>query len=60
MSGEKGSDETRDSWSELSNDKRIASADYFDRYFRLGFPTGDVADVTVAEALREAADTIGN
>jgi hypothetical protein len=48
-------------WHELAWGKHIASADYFDRYFRLGIPSGDVADAAVVKALKgdpEAAEAV--
>lgn len=39
--------------------KRIANADYFDRYFALGVPAEDIADGIVEEAYRDIVESHG-
>jgi hypothetical protein len=40
---------------QLQADRRVAAAEYFDRYFLLGVPLNDIADSTARDALRAIA-----
>jgi len=43
-------------WNRDSSTRRVCNDRYFDRYFAMGIPTGDVSDVEVTAAVRQAAE----